>query len=223
MQLNLAGVQQCASPDTYGRTPPSMGSPYKPLNPNIIQVKSNSIHYKIVKEPFPEENNASPHKTRLVNNIAPHKIGVSLERHHHNASALTAIENAQYESHGARERTSHKGVKVDTFLAQTQKNVIDYQRKQKETAEQINRETAMKIKKLLSDTIEFSQKTNLNAGNKYITETTENALNPGVASGFKKRSDGRATQSPMEGHPGDDTHSTVSNAIDLGHKKLNEA
>lgn len=70
MNLNLAGVQthtpikKMASP-----TATSLGSAYKPLDPNVICVKSNSIHYKIVKEPFPEDKYGviSPHKQRLQN------------------------------------------------------------------------------------------------------------------------------------------------------------
>lgn len=91
--------------------------------------------------------------------------------------------------------------------------------------------TAEKVKKLLADTIEFSQKTNINASKKLVTESTVDALNPGVASGFKRKgtTKGPERQSSSVGNHNtsqdnnEQTHTTISNAPDLGHQRLNEA
>ena len=98
-------------------------------------------------------------------------------------------------------------------------------------AERKNLITAQKVKKLLADTIEFSQKTNINAQRKHATESTLDALNPGVASGFKRKtttktadrkSSSVGAHNSSQDNP-ENAHTTISNALDLGHKQLNDA
>lgn len=65
-----------------------------------------------------------------------------------------------------------------------------------------------------------------------VTESTVDALNPGVASGFKRKgtTKGGAERKSSSAHNQntsmenpENTHTTISNAPDLGHQKLNEA
>eukprot|EP00347_Sterkiella_histriomuscorum_P016619 403352494 len=165
MKINLTAVKAnfSSSPSIKEPSPQKM----KPLDPNIISVYSNSIHYKIVREDPSRHKNLinlpiSPSKNiNLHVNMPLSKVNFRLEQHHPslNPYALSAGENAQIEESDAKVRDDKKRSKVEDFLTQTRMNVIKKREDDQRERDQTNRETAQKIKKLLHETIEFSQKT----------------------------------------------------------------
>jgi len=96
---------------------------YKPLDPNIVSVKSNAVHYKLIREDHKgAENNInlpiSP--SRFVNLFVDNpisKINHRLEQHVKHPVALSAIDNAYFEETSAKDRDEKKKQKVEDFLA----------------------------------------------------------------------------------------------------------
>ncbi|CDW78193.1 UNKNOWN [Stylonychia lemnae] len=115
----------------------------------------------------------------LFNNLPLHKVNFRLEQHQANPYALSAGENAQIEESDAKDRDAKKRQKVEDFLTQTKMNVYRKEQSDKREKMEVYQETAQKIKKLLSETIEFSQKTvNIAAQHKrhQLTENSQENL-----------------------------------------------
>ena len=91
-------------------------------------------------------------------NIPHHRFNVKVEKHDPKANpfALSACENAYIEECEAKERDSRKKARAEDFNTNTRLALLKKIQDIEMEKERSNVETAEKIKKLLSDTIEFS-------------------------------------------------------------------
>jgi hypothetical protein len=173
MKLNLTGVKSTAS------SPHKRDAKAKHLDQNSKILFSNSLHYKVIledeqttKRKFEERVNlpiSSSTKVNLSVNIPQHRTNVHIEKHDPgkvsvaNPLALTAQEHAFIEETMAKSREVAKKERADAFHHNTRVMLLKKMEDLEHEKARAQYETTEKIKKLLSDTIEFSQKTALAA------------------------------------------------------------
>jgi spore germination cell wall hydrolase CwlJ-like protein len=95
----------------------------------------------------------------LSTNIPNHRSNVVVQKHTSVPYALSAVENAYLEECNARERETHKEERKAEFKQSLRLSLLERLQQVEHDRERENRLMEHKIKKLLSETIEFSQKT----------------------------------------------------------------
>jgi len=88
---------------------------------------------------------------------------VTIEKHSASPFALSACENAFIEEQHAKEREAEKRQRTEEFHNSTRIMLLAKMEEIEKEKQRSNYETAEKIKKLLADTVEFSQRTALAA------------------------------------------------------------